>query len=1121
MEILTFSGIDVRDRLLSALRFDLLGPETEEEVLAQSPKTRYLVGMLAPRGTEIDVVEDEHDLTPGEEDEGSDGQIPLRASLESSAIGLSVVVDGSAESVMALAAWGEYEKQKRIVEEEIDPEDALDLERDADPDKLAGEKSKEVTVWVRIPQGMTVEIPLSSDRSEGAHDQHGVQIRWLVRSFEGHFILSVFLDNLREAPLGKRPRDEDYLYQPSLMLIGEGAPFLPRRLANDHLDTDPDIASADLIYRNRLEFGVGHGVAAGWEQVEGEDRASKVFTEIMPSREIPKVTPRESDRLSMDFLASEPKQPVMTRLEEFLSEYDSWLDKRDTEAKGIPKPLAAVAVDHVQLARASVARMREGIAALGDDAVFDAFQFANRAMALQRRHTVRIRAKRRRETVPEETEIAASWRPFQVGFILQALAGLADPMHDDRGTADLLWFPTGGGKTEAYLGLTAFTMAYRRLRPDDRFESGSGTAVIMRYTLRLLTIQQFQRALTLITACEYLRMAEPDRWGVERFTIGLWVGQSVTPNSYEDAKTALNKLKNNEEVYDKSPYQVLFCPWCGSDLPVKSTYITDDEDETVLIKCGNLDCDFNARNTKDGIPALVVDAQIYRNPPSLLLATVDKFAQMTWNGRIQTLFGRVERRCARHGWISSADDHPDRHRQSAWFDEVVVTKAQKLLAPPDLIIQDELHLISGPLGTLVGIYETVVDALCSYEVDGRVIRPKVVASTATVRRAPDQVRHLFDRDISVFPPLGLDVTDSFFAKEDDEEPGRLYVGVFGPGKSIKTTLVRTYGALLGRAAVEHRTAPSEETDAYMTLVGYFNSLRELGGALRLVEDDVRSRLRSLKLRGFSDDRILYETWELTSRKSSSRIADTLDALERTFLDIKEGSYPIDVLLASNMISVGVDIDRLGLMVVSGQPKTTAEYIQSTSRVGRVHPGLVVQVYNWIRPRDISHFERFRHYHDTFYRHVEATSVTPFSERARDRALPAVLVAHSRLDQPDWSHEAGAGAFDSDRESVDGFVEFIVERARRVARHGDDVADELSQQLESLMFKWEQLAKDPVGLVYSHRGQDKKEKDPTKQRSILIRPMELESAKGEWSASGSLREVEEEVPVVLVDYGDED
>ena len=1113
----TFEGDLVRDRLVEALRFDLLGPEADDEVLPQSPKTRYLIGQLAPRNTEIDAVEDDQGLAQSEDEEGAEGQVPLRASLEANSIGVSVVVDGSVESVDVVATWGEYQAIKKTVEEEVEPEEDLDPDRDADPEEVATTKRKESTEWQRFPRELNASIRMAPDREESVAAERGVHIRALVRGFGDDRIVSVFLDNAREAPLGKRPDDTDYLYQPKLEIKGVGVRILPRRLIRNVADPDPDIASADLIYRNRKEYAVGHGVAADWGE-ESDGFVTTVWTEIMPSEEVPRVTPRESERLSMDYLAEGSKADVATRLKEFLTEYKEWLGKREKEADTIEPPLRSVAKDHIKLAKRSLERMTAGVEALQNEDVFKAFQFSNRAMALQRRHSVRIRNKRRNLPIPEE--IDANWRPFQIGFILQALSGLADPLDDDREVADLLWFPTGGGKTEAYLGLTAFIIALRRLRKDEKFESGAGTAVIMRYTLRLLTIQQFQRALTLITACEYLRTQDQATWGEERFTIGLWVGKSVTPNSYADAKTALNKLKNDQQVFGESPYQILFCPWCGDDLTPHDYYFID-EDDRIAIKCRNLDCDFHTTKTDLGIPALVVDEEIYRNPPALLLATVDKFAQMTWNGRIQSLFGRVQRHCDRHGWISSADPHPDRHQASAWYDEVIVTKAPKNLAPPDLIIQDELHLISGPLGTLVGIYETAVDALCSYSLSDKTIRPKVVASTATVRRAQTQVRSLFDREISVFPPLGLDAADSFFATENRDEPGRKYVGIFGPGKSIKTTLVRAYGGLLGRSLIEHRRGESAETDAYMTLVGYFNSLRELGGALRLVEDDVRSRLRSLKRRGFSDDRVIYNAWELTSRKSSSLIAETLDALERTFIDVEKGHYPLDVLLSSNMISVGVDIDRLGLMVVSGQPKTTAEYIQATSRVGREHPGLVVQVYNWIRPRDISHYERFHHYHSTFYRHVEATSVTPFSERARDRALPGVLVAQSRLDEPDWSREQGAANFDPDRPSVREFSEFMIKRARHVARHGDDVADELRQQIEGKIFKWSELAKDAQGLVYSSRGQDRNEKDETKKKAVLLRQMELEGAKGEWLASGSLREVEEEVPIVLRDYDGDD
>ncbi len=1127
---LEFEGELVRDRLLAALRHEILGPQVEDEVLDQSPKTRYLVGMLAPRGTDLDAMEQDSSEAVAAGEDGSEDQVRYHLSLEASAIGLSTVVDGSATSLTVTAEWGAYRAvdlppEELNVDDEAEPdagdpaaktahEDTDETEQTRKKKRYRGPKKR----WHRLPQKFTVDIALPDNRVEGSEMQDGVEIRWLVTPYGSDRILSIFMDNLREVLPGKRPHDSDYLYQPRLTLEGAGNPFLPRKAPDAEVNPDPDLASADLIYRNRLEFAVGHGVAAGWDQAEGEARASRVFTEVVPSHEVPRVTPREDERLSMDYLAEASRDEIQHRLGEFVADYSSWLDDRESEIDSIPSPMNTVAVDHVGIARESVRRMRAGIESLSDDDVLDAFRFANRAMALQRRRSVMSQARRREEAPPSEADIPANWRPFQIGFILQVLPGLADPMHTDRGTADLLWFPTGGGKTEAYLGLTAFIAAYRRLRDPGEYEPEAGVAVIMRYTLRLLTIQQFQRALVMISACEYLRTLDPEKWGKERFTIGLWVGNSVTPGNYKDAVTALNRLKKGQDVYEKSPYQVLSCPWCGSELK-PDNYVADDDTEGVYIKCWDPDCIFSARKSEQGIPAVLIDSQIYHHPPTLLLATVDKFAQMPWKGEIQSLFGHVDRYCPRHGWLSATEDHAKSHPARGFYDLVTVQRAKNRLAPPDLIIQDELHLISGPLGSLVGLYEPAIDALCTSRVDTWTSRPKVIASTATVRRAKDQVLRLFDRDVALFPPLGLDASDSFFATETDEDPGRLYVGIFGPGRSIKTTLVRTYAALLGRALYEFERSPGEKTDAYMTLVGYFNSLRELGGAVRLVEDDVPSRLRALRRRGFSPNRIVYESKELTSRRSSSQISDTLDALDRTFPRREKGQYPIDVLLASNMISVGVDIDRLGLMVVSGQPKTTAEYIQATSRVGRAHPGLVVQIYNWTRPRDISHYESFHHYHETFYRHVEATSVTPFSERARDRALPAVLVSYARLAHPDWSNNKWAKYFRPDDPLVQGFERFLVERARRVSRHGDDVAEETRRQLEDLVSVWEGLTHDSEGLVYSARGLTKAKMD--ERMAILLRPMELEATQGQWPASGSLREVEEETDVVLVSYSEEE
>jgi superfamily II DNA or RNA helicase len=266
----------------------------------------------------------------------------------------------------------------------------------------------------------------------------------------------------------------------------------------------------------------------------------------------------------------------------------------------------------------------------------------------------------------------------------------------------------------------------------------------------------------------------------------------------------------------------------------------------------------------------------------------------------------------------------------------------------------------------------------------------------------------------------------------------------------------------------------------------------------------------LRRRGFGPSRLIREKTELTSRRKSFQIAETLKQLDRTFSDSKTGAYPLDVLLASNMLSVGVDIDRLGVMVMSAQPKTTAEYIQATSRVGRKHPGLVVQVYNWVRPRDISHYERFSHYHDTFYRHVEATSATPYSSRARDRALPAVLTSYMRQSEPALSMEQNADKFTRAHPGAALIISDIASRALR-ATGREQVKTETDDQLQALADEWERLtsARASRPLVYTGRGL----KDQSK--TVLLRPMERENARGAWKAAGSLREVEAEVPVVLL------
>lgn len=594
-----------------------------------------------------------------------------------------------------------------------------------------------------------------------------------------------------------------------------------------------------------------------------------------------------------------------------------------------------------------------------------------------------------------------------------------DRSHETEAVADLLWFATGGGKTEAYLGLTAYTLALRRLQGVLEGRRGDhGVAVLMRYTLRLLTLQQFQRAAALICACESIRRIDVAKWGETPFRLGLWVGGKTTPNSLSGAANALRqRIVGGAPSANGSPLQITSCPWCGCEIKEKhlKVYEAPSDIGRCVTYCGDDlgRCEFTeARAPRAGLPVMVVDEEIYRRPPSLLIATVDKFAQMPWNGLTQMLFGKVTEVCDRHGFLSPEVDDGQHHPARNGLPSVK-NRPHNFLRPPDLIIQDELHLISGPLGSMVGLYEAAVDELCSWTVDGKKVRPKVVASTATIRRAPDQVQKLFVRKLEVFPPQGTSIRDSFFAIQrptGPDYPGRRYLGISAFGRRYPVAMIRTYVAHMAAAQVLYEKY-DRLADPYMTLTGYFNSIRELAGTRRLVEDDIKARLRDADQRGLAKRRV-RALEELTSRKSGTDIPKILERLEAMFdksleaqraAERKAGSkvssaVPYDVILATNMISVGVDIERLGLMVVAGQPKNTSEYIQATSRVGRSAsgPGLVSTVFNWARPRDLSHYERFEHYHETFYKHVEALSVTPFSARALDRGLTGVMVGLMRL-----------------------------------------------------------------------------------------------------------------------------
>jgi len=1059
---------------------DLLGPaDGAEEVIPTNlmPRDRYLVGLLAPRQSYVSPSRFDAATAADPSSSTSEDHVASPPQLVPSALGLTFAVPTATAALDVEASWGHY------LRETI--EDA---------------EGKKTRIWRRNPRGGRLLIALPTEDGAIATqvpdaDFERVEISGRVRRRGGAALVTLFLVNEQMAP--EQNLDEAWLFQASLSVRApDGSTiFLDRSTAifglAESLDpNEGEARSLGMLYRHAVDFAVGHGVAVHAVASETEPtRAILLETRAMPVcdvsmtdqptlKEIP-----ELDRITLDMrtLAHADDADVPGMLRPLVSAYRAWANEKE---KSLTLPVERLsgyeetARLHLAQARNAADRIAAGIALLErDETACEAFRFANEAMWRQR---VRQKAidDRRRDGGATSIENAVAladepkerkWRLFQLAFLLLNLPALTNPRHPERSgddaIVDLLFFPTGGGKTEAYLGLAAYVLAIRRLQgtlasDDGELDGSEGVAVLMRYTLRLLTAQQFQRAAALVAACEVLRRERLGtgemRFGTTPFRLGLWIGGSSTPNTTASAHEAIHTARQRQGKTGSyaDPLKLSSCPWCGSELSIQKDVDADKTRARTIFACPDpaFTCAFTKRNSNgEGLPIVTVDEEIYRLLPAFVIATVDKFAQLPRQGPLHTLFGRVYQRCSRHGFRSfdlkkvgdseEADKHAAAHGNPAAF-----TRACNRLRPPDLIIQDELHLIAGPLGTLVGLYETAIDELASAGYGGKRSRPKVVASTATIRRAAYQVRGVFDRKVEIFPPPGLDIGDSFFARSrtpSDATPGRRYLGICARGQRMKAVEARVAITVLAAAQAIFERHESM-ADPYMTLLTYFSSLRELAGMKRLLDDDVQTRLPMAARRGLGRRRTPLQIDELTSRVSGDDIVTILERLG--YRHEPSGKYeqykrPLDVALATNMISVGVDVPRLGLMMVAGQPKSTAEYIQATSRVGRSEqgPGLVLTLYNWSRPRDVSHYERFEHDHATFYKQVEPLSVTPFAERALDRGLTAVVVAivrHRLVDRAlgrVTNPDLAAQRVPTDDAEVERVIDIVSDRAARVSR----------------------------------------------------------------------------------------
>jgi len=1146
----------IRNLLRLAVIDDLLGPADGpyEEIIGMSVRDRYLVGKLAPierdeshtaeasssKDNPKDASENlvvytntDHipfDKTPiidFEDDEEKEIDASDSRSLVPSAMGFTFYVDGKTNTILLSTSWGHYDR--------------------TDSEKIDEKKGRPFRCWKRIPQGGLTELPLTEGKINAFspdNDCQWVKIEGSVSEIleNGARLVTLFMVNTATKP--PQNQDQVWVFQPQMSVSGKnGQPVFQRRPIPLADAFDNELQSLEMIYRKRVEFAVGHGISVHAKVSDSDpELAVELRTTVIPEYEVqstaasgfnveehPGLAKMSAEGFfDMKNLAKLDKNDLSKGLTLLVDDYAKWIDnekyRKNTELSRYGKQTDEV----IKQCNSILNRLKDGVSVLvSKENALLAFRFANEVMALQRIHSIYVKRIQKGEAVPLEAldkPENRSWYPFQLAFILLAIPSLANPTHDDRtkpldAIADLLWFPTGGGKTEAYLGIAAFAMAIRRLQGTLGGLDGSrGLTVIMRYTLRLLTIQQFQRAATLLCAMEHIRKSSIDVWGTEPFTLGLWVGQKVTPNTTEESSTAIENERDKHFGSGSTPAQLTSCPWCGAEITAARDIIVDKEIGRTFIYCSDKygQCEFSKTKAENsGLPVLVVDEEIYHHPPSMLIATVDKFAMMAWRGETRTLFGKATLECPRHGilWPDSActGNHQKTGKNPA-------TNAKKILPlrPPDLIIQDEFHLISGPLGTMVGLYETAINELASWSLDGKTVHPKIIASTATVRKADEQINNVFMRKVSIFPPHGLDVEDNFFSiqRSIKEKPGRLYMGICSPGASRPAVLIRVYVAFLtgAKAIFEHFDSVA---DPYMTLIGYFNSLRELGGMRRLAEDDIQTRSYRVEMskvnRPGLKQRSVRNIDELTSRVSNKDIPKKLKQLEAIYKKkyAEDDIRPLDIVLATNMLSVGVDIDRLGLMVVNGQPKNTAEYIQATSRIGRKFPGLVATVLTWARPRDLSHYETFEHYHATFYKHVEAQSVTPFSSRALDRGLTGTMVSLLRLGCEEFNPNLGAGKMDSSSNNdAEKITNSISARAWKITNTKTANAH-TEMMCKDRIDRWVREAQKPGRKLGYER-----ERGQGSIKNLLIKPG-IESWTS-FTVPMSMREVEPGVQLVLDD-----
>ncbi|MEF8708935.1 MAG: helicase-related protein [Candidatus Accumulibacter propinquus] len=1000
-----------RRDLLEWLKKQLIGPASGENLLRGSPLDRYPTGILFPimrdeEGIDPASVSDDDDIESLGDDTtaGSDAQPAKkrRRYMPPSSVGFSFFASGEEIRFQVVFSAACYKK--------TDARNQIGQFQNSHERSGIG-SDEEAKTFTQPNQQPHAQSNLRVDVLGG---RASIDVVW--RPFLDGWIVTVSLFNKQESSAtGDRKRlaqerIEQSLFEVNLRCFMEAGEIGTYPRVDKCLLSEED-QELELQYKHRKIFAIGHGVAVDW-RVE-QDHVKEILTEFMPAVEVPQVTADvagdDNRVLGLAHLAEgETTTEIFKELDQFVEKYSAWVHAQNSQINKLEPDEGDAAKRITARMETALERMHRGVALLRSNPnAAESFKLANQAMLDQMRQADHVRGK--------TNEKSYNWRPFQLAFLLTVIESAIceddDVAHRHfRNVVDLIWFPTGGGKTEAYLGLIAFLIVWRRLTSP---ATGGGTTVLMRYTLRLLTAQQYLRATRMICALELIRRDTPKLRDGPSITIGMWVGSATSPNRFEDAmKYVLQARSGNVGVLRSLVLEN--CPWCGTPFTASEGYIASETEFHFC--CTNAACDFG-RQDQGILPCNVVDEALYDEPPTLLIATIDKFARLAWDERANAFFGVDGNRA------------------------------------PELVIQDELHLIAGALGSVAGLYEAALDTVLT----ARGIRPKYIASTATIRMAEQQVKRLYGRSLAVFPPPGLSCDDSFFARTVplDKRPGRMYVGYLAPMLDRQHCMAPLAAALLAAPEVIFEFGQEDRAellDAWWTQVVYHGSLKGVGNSHNAFNIDVRDVVRRLNEERKQEakepiTRLAARIAQLTSISSAEENANTFSRLEK----LRDSPECLDTVLATNMVSVGLDVARLALMIVNGQPLTTAEYIQASSRVGRSEvPGLVFANYYRDQARSLSHYESFRPYHEAFYRFVEPTSVTPYTYQARTRALHAALVIAIRHAGHYLRANNQAGQFSPDHD----YVKKVVEALKLRCKDADPQrAAETASHLDRLVEQW--------------------------------------------------------------------